>query len=158
MSGSIAAQCTQTISADMTAGFHLMHLMLNPALWVIISSALKWYTAAEMCEILFSSCSRRLPCFLTVFTDIHHSAGVFATGGQLPVASYKLSDSLSYPPCLALTHTPATCGQWLRSSFAPSCILSTHSHSSDACIAGAFFCLTAIANGLFALWINFLWQ
>lgn len=101
-------------------------------------------TAAVMLEVLSSSCWRRRcckqMCFLTLFTDIHHRSGAFAAGGELPAASYKLSESLTYPPCLALSHTPATCGQWLRSSFTLLCILSTQNYSTDFWIPYVFFC------------------
>lgn len=106
-------------------------------------------TAAVMLEVLSSSCWRRRcckqMCFLTLFTDIHHRSGAFAAGGELPAASYKLSESLTYPPCLALSHTPATCGQWLRSSFTLLCILSTQNYSTDFWIPYVFLLCESIS-------------
>lgn len=130
--------CLSAVPMTCTGRQDQMHLTLNPALWVITSLALRWHTAAVMFR------DAALQCFLTLFTDIHHCASVFTAGGELPAASYKLSDSLSYPPCLVLNRTPKTCGQWLRSSF----VHPVH----------AEWQYRLIANGLLALWINFLWQ
>lgn len=110
-----------------------MQLVLHPALSVIISLALRRYTATVM-----------LQTFIT-------APGVSATGGQLPAASYKLSELSTVSGFDSHASILWSVTKVLLLSF----VRPVHPELQRRLL---YICFCSTVCGPFALWINFLRQ